>query len=167
MPLEPAFVDRQQFKKVPAGGLNRQRPPHVLDSISAGYMDQGEQRDNIPGVDGGRAEGLASVGIVLMQARGQEPVVADLTPKGLENLDVRKFVRTGDRIVEVDGQFIAWSMPVADVEKLLVGATGSATNIRLLRPFPIEDGTYCLRIIIASCCAAHCGVWLAMLRVLR
>jgi len=142
--LEPAFADQQHFNKVPAGGLNRLRTKEVLDSMSgaAGYVNQGAPHDEIPRVtvNGGHVEGLASLGLVLMQAKGQVPVVADLTPKGLEMSDVAKFVRAGDRIVEVGSQSIVWSMPVADVEKLLVGATGSACKVRLLRPFPISDG---------------------------
>ena len=69
----------------------------------------------------------------------QAPVVADLTPKGLEMSDVSKYVRTGDRIVEVAGQSVLSSTSVGEVEQLLVGAQGSAVSVRLLRPFPCSD----------------------------
>ena len=139
--LEPAFGEgaAQRFRKEPAGGLHRPRPPHVLDSISGSFLDRGPALDAIPSIDGVQVEGLASIGVVLMQAQGQGVVVAELTPKGREMADVSKYVRSGDRVLEVDGQAVPWSLPVAEVEKLLVGAPGSATNVRLLRPFPASD----------------------------
>ena len=139
--LEPAFQEgsAQKFRKEQAGGLHRPRPLQVLDSISGSFLDHGPALDAIPSVDSAQVQGLASIGVVLMQAQGQGVVVAELTPKGREMLDVSKYVRSGDRVLEVDGQAVPWSMPVAEVEKLLVGAPGSATNVRLLRSFPISD----------------------------
>ena len=115
--LEPAFQEgaAQRFRKEPAGGLHRSRPPQVIDSMSGSFLDPGRAQDAIPRVDGAQAEGLASVGLVLMQAKGQAPVVAELTPKGMEMSDVSKYVRSGDRIVQVDGQAVLWSMSVAEV----------------------------------------------------
>jgi hypothetical protein len=139
--MEPAFDDRQQFKKVPAGGPSRSRPPQVLESMSsASHRPTPSDLPRVPSPSNGAGmDGLASVGLVLMQIPGQAPVVADLTPKGLEMSDVAKYVRTGDRVVEVNGVPVPPSMPVAEVEKLLAGVPGSAATVRLLRFIPGTD----------------------------
>lgn len=59
-----------------AGGLHRSRPPQVIDTISAGYRDHHSATpDDIPRVagpvEGASMQGLASIGVILMQAPGQ------------------------------------------------------------------------------------------------
>ena len=150
--VEPAFADRQKFRKVPAGGASRSRPPQVLERLTVTYVQPFLPKDapegEIPRVSesdiaeqaqGMRMEGLASIGVILMQANCTEPVVAGLTPKGREMSDVSKYVCPGDRVLQVNGQEVDSSTPVADVEKLLVGATGTPASVKLLRPFPLSD----------------------------